>query len=136
MTANDISNARSLAFKLLTGYGSDVRATAFMIAQMYESGRPLDIWQGSDAPKKAQVAARICGIIADYDDPRYSHSDYVDAMTGSRRLIDYAKLLVLSDDDFMAAISWLAADKRESYEDRPHVQAPLGLDIYADGEAD
>ena len=130
----DISNARGLAFELLDRYEPDLRAVAFAVAQMYEGCRPLDIWQDPLASVKAGLAARICEMAIDGDDPRYSVYDYVDAVINARKPVDCAKLLDLPDADFTLAMAWLAQYKRESYEDRPHGQAPLALDIYASGE--
>ena len=42
------------------------------------------------------------------------------------------KLLKLGPGDFAEAMAWLAADKRETYEDLDHVQPELELDVYED----
>lgn len=77
-----------------------------------------------------KIFGRIFGIMAGIDEPRFSMHDYVDGIANARRTVDFSKLLSADDDAFAAAMVWLAADKRESYEDREHMQDALELDIY------
>lgn len=79
-----------------------------------------------------ELAGRIYDDMTVIDEPRYSMYDYADAIVNARLALDLDKLLNLDRDGFIAAMIWLATDKRETYEGREHAQEPLEIDIVMD----
>lgn len=129
MNSVELSQVKALASKLNTEPSAKTLECTCMLRQMaQETGTTSD---GPDYEGLARIAGRIYEAMAGVDEPRFSLHDYADGIANARRSVDPAKLLKLDDEGFIAAVIWLAADKRETYEDREHMQEPLELDIYA-----
>lgn len=79
-----------------------------------------------------RLAIRVEKEMSVADETRFTMYDYMDGVVNARRNVDVGKLLKLGPGDFAEAMAWLAADKRETYEDREHVQPELELDVYED----
>ena len=79
------------------------------------------------------IALAICIVkaMAAFGESRFTAYDYMDAVINSTRTVDIEKLLELDEESFGVALTWLATDKRETYEDREHEQEPLELDVFA-----
>lgn len=79
----------------------------------------------------ARLAARIYDLMTVTDEPRYTLYDYADAVVHACDPVDISKLMSLDDEAFIAAMIWLATDRRKAYSDMPHQQPPLDIDIKA-----
>lgn len=127
---NDIElrQVTDLARKLDTVYGSRTVQCADMLRTMAQA---TGTGEGDkDYEAYARVAGRICDMMMRLDEPRFSLHDYADAVGNARRAVDPEKLLDLDGGTFDAAMIWLATDKRETYEDREHMQEDLEADIW------
>lgn len=125
---NDIETKQAidLANHLEKTHASKILFCANALNQM----RPDREMSGKEEPIAVETFGRIFDIMPGADEPRFSMHDYVDGIANARRNVDLEKLNALDDEAFAAAMIWLAADKRETYEDREHIQEPLELDIY------
>lgn len=125
---NDIETAQAigLANDLQKKHASKILFCANALNQM----RPDRELSGDEEKLAVSAFGRIFTDMAGVDEPRFSLHDYVDGIGNARRAVDLEKLNALDDEAFAVAVIWLAADKRETYEDREHVQEPLEIDIY------
>ena len=139
LTDNEIGQAMDLATDLLTKasrgrYGSDRVALGIMTYEMCsELGYPN--MTAGDMKQVIRTCGRILQEMPMIDEPRFSMHDYADAILNARSQVSMEKLLGLPDDEFAAAMVWLAADKRETYEGRGHLQEPLEVDVYMEAGA-
>lgn len=116
---------RELARSLMTRYPSAVVDQAILVRILSENDE-----NGLD-DRFVELAGKIYADMTVIDEPRYSLYDYADAVANARMALDLGKLLALDRDSFVAAMLWLATDKRETYEDLEHAQEPLEIDIAA-----
>lgn len=125
----EIAQVRRLAHELDTVHASHTVQCANMLLVMAHATGTGE----SDRAYEAyiRVADRVCGMMLRLDEPRFSMHDYADAVGNARRAVDPEKLLALDDGSFDEAMVWLAADRRETYEDRDHAQAGLVMNIWA-----
>lgn len=86
--------------------------------------------ENNDGQQVLSLVTRILDMLMFIDEPRYTLFDYVDAVIHATHAVSLDKLLALDGEQFPVALIWLATDKRETYEDVPHTQEPLELDIY------
>lgn len=89
-----------------------------------------DIIMSYDPMPSLALVSRIQEVMMSVDEPRYTILDYIDAIVYARNEVSEEKLLALDEEMFAVALIWLATDKRETYEDIPHTQEPLEVDIY------
>lgn len=89
-----------------------------------------DIVLSFDPPPSPELVSRMRDMMLSTDEPRYTILDYIDAVVYARNEVSEEKLLALDEEMFAVALIWLATDKRETYEDIPHTQEPLEVDIY------
>lgn len=125
----EIGQVKRLAHELDTVHASRTVQCANMLRTMAQATGTGE----SDKAYEAyiRVADRVCGMMLRLDEPRFSMHDYADAVGNARRAVDPEKLLAVPDDVFDAAMVWLTTDKRETYEDREHMQEDLEADIWA-----
>ena len=98
-------------------------------------GEMLDTAKPSYMKDCCRLALRIQAVMPGIDEPRFSMEDYADAVAHATVPVDVRKLVYLEDDEaFAKAMAWLAAYKRETYEDRVHEEEPedLGIDVWED----
>ncbi len=126
---NDIETAQAvkLANDLQKKHASKILFCANALNQM----RPDRTLTAREEALAIEAFGRIFDVMPTVDEPRFSMHDYIDGIANARNTVDLAKLWALDDACFAVAMIWLAADKRETYEERRHVQDPLELDIYA-----
>lgn len=129
---HEIGRCLTLASDLETRYPADLRAIACMLVQL-EQNIGQDGMAAGARKDLCRVAARIWDLMPSADEPRFSLHDYADAIANARNAVSPAKLLAVPDDEFVAAMIWLATDKRETYEEQEHAQEPLEIDIYEKG---
>lgn len=125
----ELKQVKDLAHRLDVKYASRTVQCAGMLRTMAQATGTGEDDKAYDA--YARVADRVCGMMLRLDEPRFSMHDYADAVGNARRAVDPEKLLAVPDDVFDAAMVWLATDKRETYEDREHMQEDLEADIWA-----
>ena len=115
------------AMEAVSRHPNQILEPALMLRQIVCDLEP----DKGEYPILADLVNRIYNVMPHMDEPRYAMHDYADAIANANNAVDAGKLLGLeSDDDFAAAMIWLATDKRETYEDRGHSQEPLELDIF------
>lgn len=125
---NDIETCQALdlADRLEKTHASKILFCANALLQM----RPDREMTAGEEKLAVGIAGRAFDLMPGTDEPRFCLHDYIDGIANARKNVDFRKLLGLSDEGFIEALVWLAADKRETYEDREHCQEPLALDIY------
>lgn len=101
--------------------GADTLRAAILAREMIRDG---DVADRETAYAVATVARRIVTEMPDADEPRFSAYDYADAVTNAATPVDVVRLAELSVDDLAASLTYLAENKRETYEDRPHAAEP------------
>ena len=131
MKPHEIGQVLGLATRLKSDYPASIRSIAGMLIQMEEAYDPENL-TAETRKTLARIGGRIYDLMPGVDEPKFSLHDYADAIANAQRNIDPSKMLNLDDESFIAAMLWLAEDKRESYEERDHVQEPLEIDVYAD----
>lgn len=124
----ELGQITGLAHRLDLKYASKTVTCAVMLRQM-KNGLGL-AESHPDFCVLARIAGRIYDLMPGIDEPRYSLHDYADGIANARTAVEPEKLLRLDDEAFIAAMVWLATDKRETYEERDHAQEPLEPDIY------
>lgn len=136
MTDHEIGQAMDLSTTLLSKaqQNHDNVELAIMAYHMCaELGHPN--MTAGDMKQVIRTCGRILREMPMIDEPRFSMHDYSDAILNARSQVSMEKLLGLPDDEFAAAMVWLAADKRETYEGRGHLQKPLEVDVYMEADA-
>lgn len=101
--------------------GEDVLLAAFLARNMI---RESDVRNRETAYSVALVARRVATEMTTVDEPRFSVHDYADAVVNANPAVDVVRLAQLSLDDLAASLTYLAENKRETYEGRPHAAVP------------
>ena len=76
------------------------------------------------------LATKIAAEMPNVDEPRFSAHDYADAVANATIPVDVVTLSELDPTALEISLIFLAAHKRESYENRPHeTPIPPGLPL-------
>lgn len=131
MTDHEIGQAMRLARGLLAEDGDRMRIAILAASMLSELG------YGSMTAFEIKEIVRLAGRIV-YEMPsagqrRFSLHDYADAVVNAGSQVSFAKLLILDDESFAAAMIRLAADRRKACSGQEPIREPPDLDIYMNG---